>query len=220
MTTDRESGRHRVLSPVDRYSEILFGLIMGLGFTCTLSVAQAGSAEVRTMLFAALGCNTAWGIVDAIMYLLESLSERGRSIALLHRLQAADHPEAADRAILSALPDALREVLRPADVAALRQRLLAIPPEYQRLRLTIDDLRGAVGVALLVIASTLPIALPFVVVDDPTRALRMSNGIANLLLFVIGWQLGRYMGIRPILMAMAMVTIGTACVAVTVFVGG
>ena len=58
-----------MLSPVERHGEILFGLIMALSFTCTLSVAESGRAEVRTMLFAALGCNLAWGIVDAVMYL-------------------------------------------------------------------------------------------------------------------------------------------------------
>jgi len=220
MTTGDPGSRQRVLSPIDRYSEILFGLIMALGSTCTLSVAQAGDAQVRTMLFAALGCNTAWGIVDAIMYVLESLSERGRSLALLRRLQSARHPEAADRAIREALPDALREVLQPTDVDVLRQRLLVIPVERERLRLTTDDLRGAVGVALLVIASTLPVALPFVFLDDPALALRTSNAVANVLLFLMGWQLGRYIGVRPIVMASGMVAIGLACVGLTVALGG
>jgi len=220
MTTGDPGGRQRVLSPIDRYSEILFGLIMALGFTCTLSVAQAGAAEVRTMLYAALGCNTAWGIVDAIMYVLENLSERGRGLGLLRRLRSARHPEAANRAIREGLPDVLDEVLQPTDVDVLRQRLLAIPAGHTRLRITGDDLRGAVGVALLVISSTLPVALPFVLFDDPARALRASNAVANLLLFAIGWQLGRYIGVRPITMASAMVGVGLVCVGLTVALGG
>jgi len=220
MTPDARAGRPRVLSPIDRYSEILFGLIMALGFTCTLSVAEAGKAEVRTMLFAVLGCNTAWGLVDAIMYLLDSLSERGRSLALLRRLHSSGRPDAADQAIREVLPEALGEVLKPADVDVLRQRLLAIPTESTRLRLTADDLRGAVGVALLVITSTLPVALPFLFLDDPSQAVRTSNAVANLLLFAMGWQLGRYVGIRPILMALAMVAIGVGCVGLTVAFGG
>ena len=51
----------RILDPMDRISEVLFGLIMALTFTCTLGVA---AAEVRTMLIGALGCNLAWGIID------------------------------------------------------------------------------------------------------------------------------------------------------------
>jgi VIT1/CCC1 family predicted Fe2+/Mn2+ transporter len=220
MAADGEPTRQPILSPLDRYSEILFGLIMALGSTGTLSVAQAGHTEVRTMLYAALGCNTAWGLVDGIMYLFSNLSERGQTLALLRRLRSVRRPEAADRAIRESLPEGLREVLQPGDVDVLRQRLLAIPAEHQRLRLTGSDLRGAVGVALLVIGSTLPVALPFVFIDDPARALRASSAVANLLLFVMGWQLGRYIGVRPITMASAMVGIGLVCVGLTVALGG
>jgi hypothetical protein len=54
----------RVLDPIDRISEILFGLIMVLTFTGSLGVAEAGRDDVRTMLIGALGCNLAWGIID------------------------------------------------------------------------------------------------------------------------------------------------------------
>jgi hypothetical protein len=68
----------RVLHPADRTSEILFGLIMVLTFTGSLSVTEAGRAEVRTMLLGALGCNLAWGIIDAVFYLMAALAERPR----------------------------------------------------------------------------------------------------------------------------------------------
>ena len=40
------SGKH-VLDPIDRVSEILFGLIMVLTFTGSLSVAESGRDDVR-----------------------------------------------------------------------------------------------------------------------------------------------------------------------------
>jgi hypothetical protein len=43
---------------------------MALSFTGSLSVAESGREEIRTMLVGAIGCNTAWGIVDAVMYLI------------------------------------------------------------------------------------------------------------------------------------------------------
>src|SRR5690349_7398439 len=73
----------RLLDPIDRFSEILFGLIMVLTFTGTISAAESGREEIRTMLFASIGCNLAWGIVDAVMYLFESVAERGRGIVSL-----------------------------------------------------------------------------------------------------------------------------------------
>ena len=53
-----------VLDPIERISEVLFGLIMVLTFTGSLSVAEAGREDVRVMLLGALGCNLAWGIID------------------------------------------------------------------------------------------------------------------------------------------------------------
>jgi hypothetical protein len=60
----------RILEPMDRISEVLFGLIMALTFTLTLGVVTADRIQVRTMLFAALGCNLAWGIIDAGVFLM------------------------------------------------------------------------------------------------------------------------------------------------------
>ena len=66
----------RVLDPFDRISEIIFGLIMVLTFTATFSAAESNRVEVRAMVLSALACNVAWGIVDAIMYLIGILTER------------------------------------------------------------------------------------------------------------------------------------------------
>jgi len=68
----------RVLEPVDRISEVLFGLIMVLTFTGSLSVADAGRDDIRAMLIGALGCNFAWGLIDALMYLMGNLADRAR----------------------------------------------------------------------------------------------------------------------------------------------
>ena len=65
----------RPLEPVERISEIWFGLVMVLTFTCSIAVAEAGSEEVHTMLRAAVGCNLAWGIIDAFLYLLACFVE-------------------------------------------------------------------------------------------------------------------------------------------------
>ena len=56
-----KSARYPNLSPVDRVSEVLFGLFMALTFVGAVSIAESGEAEIRAMLAAALGCNLAWG---------------------------------------------------------------------------------------------------------------------------------------------------------------
>src|SRR6187401_2150301 len=97
---DQASPRfQRFLDPADRIGEILFGLIMVLTSTTALSVATAGHADVKTMILGALGCNLAWGIIDAGMYLLGCLDERARGPLMLRNLRRAASPQEGSRTI-------------------------------------------------------------------------------------------------------------------------
>jgi hypothetical protein len=210
----------RLLDPDERLSEILFGLIMVVSITGTLSVATAGRTEVGTMLRAAIGCNLAWGITDAVMYLLSALILRGRGIVALRTVRGAADPAHAHAVIRDALPPAVGVALTAAELEAIRGRLLAGPEPSARPPLTRDDLLAAVGVCLLVFLSTFPVAIPFVFIVDATRALRMSQAIAIAMLFVLGWATARHTGSRPWLLGLAMVLLGVALVAIVVALGG
>jgi hypothetical protein len=85
----------RVLEPMEKISEILFALIMVLTFTCSFSIAGAGREGVRELVIGALGCNLAWGLIDAAFYLMGSFSMLGQGILQLKALsQAASQAEA------------------------------------------------------------------------------------------------------------------------------
>jgi VIT family len=210
----------RVLDPTERFSEILFGLIMVLTFTGSLSAAQSGRAEVRTMLIGALGCNLAWGIIDAVFYLMNVLGYRGHAVVLLRRLRHDTDPGSARALIAEALPPRLASALKPEDFDLLRQRLAALPEPPRYARLHPDDWRGAVGVFLLVFLSTFPVAIPFLVMHDATAALRVSNAVAIALLFVGGYKLATFAGFHRWGTGLAMVAIGLVLVGLTIALGG
>jgi len=212
-------GPGSVLSPVDRVSEVLFGLIMALTFTGTLSVATAERSEVREMLIGALGCNIAWGLVDAVMFLLAALAERGRNIAILREVRKAADPARARQLILDALPPLVASMMQPAEVDVIRDRLGRLP-EPGRLTLTGADLRMAVAVFFLVFLATLPVALPFAFIHEAHRALRISNGIALAMLFLGGYYLGGHAGRHPWLSGLLMLAIGVLLVWATIALGG
>lgn len=212
--------RRPVLDPTERFSEILFGLIMVLTFTGSLSAAESGRQEVRTMLIGALGCNLAWGIVDAIFYLMNTLGLRGHGLVVLRRLRRAPDPATAHALIAEALPPVVASVLRPEDLETLRQRLDTLPALPRRAPLERDDFRGALGVFLLVFLSTFPVTIPFFFMQDAMRALRISNGIAIVLLFWGGYRLAGFMGTRPWRTGLAMVVIGMVLVGLTIALGG
>ena len=215
-----EGKRRRVLEPTERFSEILFGLIMVLTFTGALSVATSGREDVKEMIIGAIGCNLAWGIVDAIMYVMNSLAERGRSLVMFRKLRAEREPAAARRVIADALPPLVAQVSTQEELESLRQRLTTMPEPDRHAGLNRGDLLAALAVFLLVFLSTFPVVLPFFLVSDAVRALRFSNAIAIFMLLVGGYEYGRYAGFRPWLAALVMVTIGLVLVAATIALGG
>src|ERR1043165_12905 len=119
------SGRSpdRMLEPMDRISEVLFGLIMALTFTLTLGVVTAERIQVRTMLLAALGCNLAWGIIDAGVFLMARFNQRGRIAMQLRALRTADSIDA-HRMISDSLPPIVASFMPPDQLELIRQRLL------------------------------------------------------------------------------------------------
>ena len=212
--------RSRVLDPVERASEIVFGLLMALTFTGTVSVATAGREEVRTMMAEALGCNLAWGLTDAVMYLVGIATERSRGVKLLARLRATKDTAAAHELIAGALPPRLGAAAGPDVLALLRQGLLAAPDAPAPRPLGRDDFLGAFGVFLLVVLTTFPVVIPFAVFDTTAFALRVSNAVALVTLFAAGWTLGRYAGAKPWLGGLVMAALGTLLVGAIIALGG
>ena len=214
------SEARRVLDPVDRVTEVLFGLIMVLTFTGSLSVATAGHAEVREMLVGALGCNLAWGIIDALFYLLGILAEKGRGLVTLRAVREAADPAQGQRHIADALPPLVASTLGPPQLEEIRRQLVQLPEPPPRPRLRWEDAQGALGVFVLVVASTLPVVIPFLVVHDAHRALRLSNAVAVAMLFLCGYATGRLTRYHPWGTGLGMVVLGSLLVAMTMALGG
>lgn len=210
----------RVLEPIDRVSEVLFGLIMVLTFTGSLSVVDAGRDDVRAMLIGALGCNLAWAIIDGVLYLMFSGAANNRGLATVQAIRKASDPLQARRLIAEALPPVLADSLQPADLESIRARLAALPEPPARVPLGLDDLRGAAGVFLLVFLSTFPVTIPFMVMQSVEPAMRVSNAIAIGLLFLTGYAFGRITGRRPLWSGFSMVVLGAGLVGLTIALGG
>ena len=207
---------YSVLDPIDRISEVLFGLIMVLTSTGTLSVATAGRADVKTMILAALGCNLAWGIIDAGLYLMGCLG----GLLKLRRFRHTTDPEAGQRTLVDALPAPLVSVLSRDELESMRQRLLKLPESRQRARVTKEEWLAALGICLLVFLSTIPVIIPFLFIDELRPALRVSNAIAIVMLFMCGYVFARNTGLRPWLTGLIMLAVGGVMVGVAMALGG
>jgi VIT1/CCC1 family predicted Fe2+/Mn2+ transporter len=211
--------RKRVLDPVDRISEIIFGLVMVLTFTGTVRVADSGRQEIREMLIAALGCNLAWGIVDGVMYVVASAVDRARKVAVFRGIRAAG-PEAARRMVLAALPEGVAAVTDEADADRMVAHARALPAVPVKAGITWDDLKGALACFLLTVIATFPPTIPFLLVSDVRRALWISNAIAVVSLFFAGRALGSAAGLRVSYFGVIMVVVGVLLVGITILLGG
>jgi len=218
VSRDDRTKRKAPLDPFEHVSEVVFGVLMALSFTGALSVATAGREEVRTMMLTALGCNIAWGLTDAVMYLVGTATERERKVALLRRLAATKDAGEAHRMIAGELPERLAAGAGPAALEAMRQSLLAVP--IPSANLGRDDFAAALGVFFLVVLATFPVVIPFVFLHETALALRVSNGLAVATLFVGGYMLGRHAEGNPWRFGLALAVIGAALVAAIVALGG
>lgn len=209
-----------VLNPVDRTSEVLFGLIMVLSFTGAISVATDGREQVRELLWAALGCNVAWGLVDAIMYLMNVLLERGHSLTVLRRVARSETVQASREVLKQEIQPLLAELLKDEELDQLSERLKKLPEPSNRNLLTATDLMAGLQIFFLVFLCTLPVALPFAFFQDVAFAMRASNGVALVLLFIGGYLLAGYAGFSRFMTAVIYVVIGVLLVALTMALGG
>lgn len=222
VPSSRPSGRalQRPLEPSERVAEVLFGLIMVLTFTGSLSVADAGRDDVRAMLIGALGCNLAWGIIDGVFYLMGCLAEKGSGLKTFRAVRGASDPKEAQRLIAEALPPVVAGVLEPEELESMRLRLKRLPEPPERASLGKSEWLGAVAVFLLVFLSTFPVTVPFIFMENTLRAMRVSNGIAIAMLFAAGVTYGRVVGRRGWVVGASMVVLGGILVGLTIVLGG
>lgn len=211
--------RQRLLDPVDRISEILFGLIMAVTIIGSLSIATAGKEEVRTVMWAALGCNLAWGLVDAVMYVVRTATERTRNRVLARRIAAAD-ADTGRHLIAQALPERIAALVGPDEIEAMRRRLLAAKGETRPV-LAPRDFLEAFGIFVMVVVATFPVAAPFLLIAEAATAMRVSQAVTLCMLFLAGLVLGRHAGYdKPARAGMAMAAFGAVLIAIVKALGG
>jgi len=212
--------RKRLLNPTDRVSEILFGLIMALSFTCTIGIGKSGQTEIKELLIAAISCNAAWGLVDAIMYILALLAENSRSKNIVDFVRHSSKVEKAKEYISEALPPAVALVMETEELEQVRKRIANLPESSLSFRLTAVDFKNALIIFLLIFISTFPIVIPFIFIRDTHLALRISNMIAIILMFLCGWSLAKYVGYNKWLMSFGLTLVGIVLVLLTIALGG
>ena len=211
------------LAPSDRLAETLCGLIMVLSFTLVAAPqVKEGPEGVRTLLLATVGCNFAWGIIDGVLYVLCAVTQRAQRWRVVGRVKAAGDEAAAVEALRGELDEEMPEDA-PAEARGEFYRGLArlvSGVKVQPVEVTSDDMLGGLAILLVEVLCTLPAAVPFLLFRDHWVALRTSNALLLLLLFVAGHRWGVSTTGRPWRAGLVMLLFGAALVGVALALGG
>ena len=222
--SDRMEILHRYLDPSTSLAEILFGLIMTLTFTlgAGLLIEDEGRAGARELLIAVIGCNVAWGIIDGALYLVGQLFDRGRLQRLGIAIRRTDKRTDAVSLVAEELNPLLGGLLSPRETEALYERIVdnVSRKTEKKNSITREDWLGALVSFFLVVFTSLPAAIPFLLIDDARLALRVSNAVLVALLFFSGYWWARYTVSRPWIAGLAFLLIGTGLVAAAIALGG
>jgi VIT family len=211
----------RHLDPASRLNEVLFGLIMALGFTGAVRLGL-DEPNNRELFISILGCNIAWGIVDGVMYVLGQLFERGRKARVVRDVLSAPNDDVAKQRISKELDGSLMSLIMPEQRATINQWVLELllrekPP---RARITRADLMSGLAIAIIIILSTLPVVVPYLAISHPETAVRVSNLVALALVFLLGCWWGKMVGATPWKIGFGLTAVGLALVLVTIALGG
>ena len=220
----RNSFASRHLDPASHMGEILFGLIMTLTFTLAAGIViqEEGREGAREMLIGILGCNLAWGIIDGVLYVLGQVFDRGRIRRIgFHVRQSASEDEARrmvadelDETLVPMADESSRRNLYSSIVDRVRSTPIAPNPVRR------EDVMGGLAAAWLVFSCSFPAVLPFLFLDDPHVALRVSNVILIALLFFVGWRAALHTLVKPWLAGLTFMLVGVLLVALAIPLGG
>jgi hypothetical protein len=211
------------VAPSERLGNLFLGLVMVLTFTLgSGATVSEGEGATRQLLLQVVGCNVAWGLISGIMFLIDTRFDRGRVPRLIRAVQQADGDEEAREVVEDELDGSLEEIASAEERERLYRHIVerARKAELPRTKSRHDDLLGALGVFLLVMVTTVPAVLPFLVIPDRLIALRVSNALLVVLLFLIGYWGGRQTNANPWRAGLGMMLVGVAVVAVAAALGG
>jgi VIT1/CCC1 family predicted Fe2+/Mn2+ transporter len=213
----------RYLDPEDASAEILFGLIMALTFTLGASlVAEGEIARLREIVYGTVTCNVAWGLIDGFFYVLTDLFELSRRGMRITQVQKARSKAEAMERIREVFEETVAGVATPEERENYYEAVhrLVLRMTVPARRPTREAVAGAAVVFLLVSATSLPVLLPSLLMQDIQIALQISNALLIICLFATGYWMAKVVRGHPIRFGTIMAAIGLVLVAIAKALGG
>jgi len=221
----------QLLDPIDLLAEVIFSVLIILTFTLWFGIIKLGANPdklitveyMNEFIVAVVGATLAWGIIDGIMLALLSVFERGERHRFLADLQAA----ASDEEAIDLIADEFDFSLEPITGEQQRQALYADVLEHlhdskpRPVGFQSEDLIGAVASVVVAILAIVPSLIPLILLrDQGILAVRISNIVSFVVLFIAGYLWGRYTGANPWKTGLLLLSAGVIMMAIAIPLGG
>lgn len=221
----------KLIDPIDRLSETIFSILILLTFTLAFRIVRlsgepdptTSAANTNELLIGALGAIFAWGVIDGVMYALISLFERGERYRLLSNIQSA----VSDQEAVDVIADDLDYILEPITDENERRMLYGSMlvhlrgSQPRRIGFTRDDFTGAIGHVLVAMIAVLPSLLPLLLFRNNFElAIRASNIVSFIILFISGYNWGNYTGANPWKTGLLLIAVAGVIVLIAIPLGG
>lgn len=212
--------RRRLITQLDVLIEVMAGVVMALTVSMSLYVTER-DMPARTVVLAVMGCNLAWGIFDGLLYLVARRAADARRTRVLDRLTGTESLEELERRVRALVDPSMEGIVPFLDMEKLREALA------RREENGNDDGGGSLGqdllasllIAVVEIASAVPVILPLIFLEPPLRGI-VSGAVAIALLGATGVQVARWSGQSVWLLGVITPLVGAALVALCLIFGG
>jgi VIT1/CCC1 family predicted Fe2+/Mn2+ transporter len=141
-------------------------------------------------------------------------------MTLMRSVREAADAQAGRAVVEGSLSRVAAGLVSPAEIEAIRGRIVALPSVPARAGLNGSDLLAALAIFVLVVLATFPVVLPFAFMQDVGAAKNTSRIVAVVMLFLGGLALGRYAGYGSWRAGLAMTALGVVMVGVIKVLGG
>ncbi|OPY31340.1 MAG: VIT family protein [Methanomassiliicoccales archaeon PtaU1.Bin124] len=210
------------ISPSASLAELVYGTITALAVTNTLWLAiQQGPDADAVLIIAAMGANTAWGVADAMIYLLTISVENRRAYNLAKSVRAMDD-ETAKLAIVDDLSGTVFHTMEDDDrdrwANAVHSKLMMTEPHLQRIGKS--DYIGAVSCFVLSLVAAVPVLMPHLFIEDVRTAVLAGNVVGLVMMTVLGYIWAGRMRTSRIRSSITMFLIGLTILTVVLLFGG
>lgn len=221
----------KYLYPIDSFAETFFSILIVLIFTLAYRIFAVTSttSSITTaytsskILIAILGAVAAWGFIDGVIYAVLSIFEREEQSRFLKDAWAAT----SEKERISTIGEEFDDIFEPITDDAQREHLYLaisqalIPAHVEKIGLKREDVLAGVAHVFVAISAVIPSLIPFILFYNNTLlAIRLSNLISFVMLFITGYRWGKYTRVNPLRTGLIIVSIAILLALFAIPLGG